>query len=188
MLAHLNGHPFTQPYYDDYLYNNAVKLQLNDLENLTFRKVIEKYKEIEQMARDNAGNPYEIAYNVSAKPYKFKGKCYHCKKPGHVKTKCFEWLASDEGKPYNEDTASTAQSKGKKVKDGGKGEEKLRDGRRGMGRGVHLARKASGTMDSDSEDSDDESVYGRIAIDHVDQSDHEDYTDYVNNGARYRTS
>ena len=105
-----------------------------------------------------------------------------------MKTKCFEWLASDEGKAYNEDTASTAQAKGKKAKDGGKGEEKLRDGRRGKGRGGHLARKASGTRDSDSEDSDDESVYGRMAIDHVDQSDHEDYTDYVNNGARYRTS
>lgn len=41
----------------DYERYNAVKLLLNDLENLTFRKAIERYKEIEQTVRDNAGNP-----------------------------------------------------------------------------------------------------------------------------------
>ena len=151
---------------------NAVKVQLNDLEDLTFRKVVEKYKEIEQLARDNADTPYDTAQKASSKS-KFKGKCYHCKKPGHVKTKCYKWLATDEGKAYKEDndTADTAQEKGKKAKDRSKGEEKETK-QDGKGRRGHRARKATGTQDSsDSESSNNESVYGHLAINYESSDD-----------------
>lgn len=49
---------------DDEQYN-AVQLQLNDLENLTLRKVVDKCEEVEQMARDNAGTPYEATNTQS---------------------------------------------------------------------------------------------------------------------------
>ena len=153
---------------------NAVKVQLNDLEDLTFRKVMEKYKEIEQLARDNTDSPYDTAKKASGKSTsKFKGKCYYCKKPGHVKTKCYKWLATDEGKAYEDDNdiADTAQEKGKKAKDRSKGEDKEKESKRdGKGQQGPQARKTSNTKDiSNNETSDDESVYGRLAISYKDQ-------------------
>ena len=82
---------------------NMVKFHLEDMEDLTLNHIKERFKLVEQKIKDEFISQ-EIA-NRAESPSKGKKtrECFHCKRKGHLKTRCFKWLATDEGKKYAEE-------------------------------------------------------------------------------------
>ena len=74
------------------------KYHLEDMRELSLADTKERLKLVEQKIKDENSQGGETANNASGRGS--KRKCYHCDKPGHIKIKCYKWLATDEGKEY----------------------------------------------------------------------------------------
>lgn len=102
---------------DEYSFAKAM---LEDVDNLTLELVRSRFKSVEQRLKYESSRQGATANKTS------KGqdgrKCFYCKKPGHVKIRCYRWLATDEGKKWmkthhEEETASKTDDRKAKGKD-----------------------------------------------------------------------
>ena len=76
------------------------KYYLEGQDDLSLADTKERLKLVEQKLRDETSKDGEKANIAGKGPRGTKRKCYHCDQPGHIKIKCFKWLATDEGKEY----------------------------------------------------------------------------------------
>ena len=85
-----------------------VKYHLEEMENLILTHTKERLKLVKQRIKDDLISDELVnrAKDTSkGKNFKETRECYYCKKKGHLKTKCFKWLATNEGKKFTEKQA-----------------------------------------------------------------------------------
>lgn len=70
------------------------KYHLEAMDNLTLDHARKRLKLVEQKIKDDISND-EMANKTGGPKGKDTRKCYHCKKRGHIKPKCYKWLATD---------------------------------------------------------------------------------------------
>ena len=125
---------------------------LEDKGEITMTMVIEKYKEVESRNKDEISIP-EIA-NKASSSRKFTGKCFYCDKAGHIKTDCFQWLKTDEGREHkrkNENAYQTNDSKRRGKSSGSRG------------RKTKKSDEARLTQENDARSEESDSEYARAA-------------------------
>ena len=77
------------------------RYHLEDMRELTLSHTKERLKLVEQRIKDETTQSGETANRAGGKGKgKEKQLCFHCDKPGHIKIKCYKWLATDKGKKY----------------------------------------------------------------------------------------
>ena len=79
------------------------KYHLEDMRKLTLAHTKERLKLVEQKIKDEM-TPKEDTANKAFAKGKDKRTCFFCHNPGHIKVKCYEWLATKDGKAYTDDT------------------------------------------------------------------------------------
>lgn len=122
------------------------------MRKLTQAHIKECLKLVEQKVKDEMTPSEDTANNASGKGKSSRRLCYlcfHCDKPGHIKVKCYKWLATDEGKEYtkNNPTEDEKEDEAKHVDQGS----------RQMSRSNNLVKKKPGSGNAriaweDSED------------------------------------
>ena len=79
---------------------NIVKYHLEAQPKFSLEDAKEQLKSVEQKLIDETSKNGKNANKTGKGPRNTKRKCHHCNSPGHIKFKCFKWLATDEGKKY----------------------------------------------------------------------------------------
>lgn len=77
---------------------------LEDMRELTLSPTRERLKLVEQKIRDETTQNEETA-NKAQGNAKGGRLCFHCDKPGHIKVKCYKWLATNEGNEFTRDNS-----------------------------------------------------------------------------------
>ena len=133
------------------------KYNLEEMEDLTSVHAIERLKLVEQKMKDEQAieeTANQARGGRSGKKDKETRECYYCEKKGHLKTRCFKWLATNEGKEYlkkkadESDQLDTPEPKSPNQKEK-KGSGKTSD------RPIGSARTAKEKKSDDSVDPDD---------------------------------
>lgn len=75
------------------------KYHLEDTRELSLAHDKERLNLVEQKIEDEITPNGETANKAHGKA-KGGRLCFHCDKLGHIKVKCYEWLATEEGKDY----------------------------------------------------------------------------------------
>ena len=84
------------------------KYHLEEMKNLILIHTKERLKLVKQRIKnDLISNEFVNKTKNTSKGKNFKEtkECYYCKKKGHLKIKCFKWLATNEGKKFTEEQA-----------------------------------------------------------------------------------
>lgn len=134
---------------------------LENMDNLTLTLTKERLKTVEQKLRDESTQDGETANKASKS--KEDRKCYHCKKPGHIKVNCYRWLATNEGKEYE-----NSHPKDEDAKKADEAEYRDRSTGNEGRRGKKKAKKSTARVAKES-DSEDDSDAAWMARDENDQ-------------------
>ena len=126
------------------------KYHLEDMQDLTLPDTKERLKLVEQRLKDETSQGGETANKASNSGEK-KKKCFHCKKPGHIKVQCYRWLATDEGKEWSKDNPDEDAKKSNEEQNS-KDQPRKRTKNTKKSKSSSKARAAK--EDSESEDSD----------------------------------